>query len=77
MKCHRVTNQANQQKHVPKHAALIVNFLDRSPEDGYQLPINITIKNVVGVAVVQTLYVMVLMHILNVHLSHDHNSLLQ
>lgn len=48
-----------------------------SPEDGYQLPINITIKNVVGVAVVQTLYVMVLMHILNVHLSHDHNSLLQ
>ena len=34
-----------------------------SPEDGYQLPINIIIKNAVGAAVVQTLYVMVVMHI--------------
>ena len=34
-----------------------------SPEDGYQLPINVFIKNVVGVAVVETLYVKVVMHI--------------
>ena len=34
-----------------------------SPEDDYQLPINVFIKNVVGVAVVETLYVKVVMHI--------------
>ena len=37
-----------------------------SPEDGYQLTINIIIKNVVGVAVVETLHIMVIMHILKV-----------
>ena len=37
-----------------------------SPEDGYQLPINIIIKNVVGVAVVETLFVTVVVHNLTV-----------
>lgn len=45
-----------------------------SPEDGYQLQINIIIKNAVGVAVTETLYVMVIWrHILNIF----HNLLLR
>ena len=38
-----------------------------SPEDSYQLPFNIIIKNVVGVAVVETLYVKVVTHIFQYH----------
>ena len=45
-----------------------------SPEDDYQLQINIIIKNAVGVAVTETLYVMVIMRSLKIAFAFSHNS---